>query len=143
MSKYYTLEEIKNVRDEISRLGERRFDELKAEQNRMEAKYNKTRAECDKAMAEWNKTGVGWYETKAEYSKAVAEWDKMGAELDEIKAKLNRAVAEWDIKLFDILTSVCPEAHYREKGIKHKAFSIWTMPRGSCDEEDAKEVRDE
>ncbi|MBT9164684.1 MAG: hypothetical protein DDT23_00688 [candidate division WS2 bacterium] len=163
-----TLEEVRRIRDEISKLGERNFPSLEAEQNRAEAEYNKAKVECDKAMAERNKTGEGWYETRAELGKAVAEWDKMVAEWDEAKVRLNKAGAEWDIKLFDILTSVCPEAHYRESGylgipknededelwiipvfsgnyksMEHTAFSIWEMPRHSCNGSEAKEVKDE
>ncbi|MBT9164376.1 MAG: hypothetical protein DDT23_00371 [candidate division WS2 bacterium] len=153
MSKYYTLEEVRSIRNEISKLGERKIDELEVE-------YDKAWAEWDKVAAELNKEG-------AECDKAKAEWIKVGSERDKAVAEWNRARAEWDIKLFTLLIVLCPEAYYRDwngylaiskndneewilpvwtgnyNSIEHTAFSIWTMPRGSCNEEDAREVKDE
>ncbi|MBT9175507.1 MAG: hypothetical protein DDT22_01186 [candidate division WS2 bacterium] len=152
MSKYYTLKEVKAIRDEINRLGERSFPLLNAE-------WDKARAKWDKAVAKWNKVGVEWDKARAEWNKALVEWDKARAEWD-------KAVKEYDIKLFDILISICPEARYHWEGylaipkddnedwiipvftgnykdIKHQAFSVWTMPRGRWYEELAREVKDE
>ncbi|MBT9169508.1 MAG: hypothetical protein DDT19_02868 [Syntrophomonadaceae bacterium] len=146
MSKYYTLEEVRAIRGEIGKLGERRFPLL-------EVKLDKAKAELEKAMTEQDK--------------AKAELNKAGAERDRVRAQRDKAMAEYDIKLFTLLVLLCPEAYYRGwdgylviprnedeewiipvftgayKDVKHKAFSIWTMPRGSCDEELAREVKDE
>ncbi|MBT9164556.1 MAG: hypothetical protein DDT23_00557 [candidate division WS2 bacterium] len=132
MSKCYTLEEVRSIRDEISKLGERKFDEL-------EAKLRKAEKEFHKAGAKWSKLHAKWSKTKA----------------------------EWDLKLFTFLVLICPEAHYRDWGgylaipkseneewiipvftgdffsIKHKAFSIWEMPKYSCNGRDAREVKNE
>ncbi|MBT9164377.1 MAG: hypothetical protein DDT23_00372 [candidate division WS2 bacterium] len=168
MSKYYTLEEVRSIRNEISKLGERKFDELEAERD-------KARAEWDKAAVEWEKVFIRWGKQlhsqvliiqplverdKAEWSKAVAGWNKARAELDKARAK-------WDMKLFKILVSILPEGHYRDwlgyltipkdedeewiipiftgayREIKHTAFSIWTIPKESCDEKLAKEVKED
>ncbi|MBT9164373.1 MAG: hypothetical protein DDT23_00368 [candidate division WS2 bacterium] len=143
MSKYYTLEEVRVVRNKISELGERRFPLLEEE-------WDKARAERNKAMAERDNVGAKWSKAVAERDKAVAEYDK--------------ARAEYDIKLFDTLIVICPEAYYWDwrgyiaipkskkddwivpvfsgdyKGVKHKAFPIWEMPKDSYDERNAKEV---
>ncbi|MBT9169368.1 MAG: hypothetical protein DDT19_02727 [Syntrophomonadaceae bacterium] len=152
MSKYYTLEEVKAIRDEISRLGERSFPLLNAE-------WDKARAKWDKAVAKWNKVGVEWDKARAEWNKALVEWDKARAEWD-------KAVKEYDIKLFTLLIPICPEARYHWEGylaipkddnedwiipvfagdyfsVEHKAFSIWEMPRYSCNGSEVKEVKDE
>ncbi|MBT9164682.1 MAG: hypothetical protein DDT23_00686 [candidate division WS2 bacterium] len=168
MSKYYTLEEVKSIRDEISRLGERKFDELEAERDRARVKWNKAGVEWEKVWVRWGNqlhsqvliTQSMVERDKAEWSKAVAEWNKAVAEW-------NKARAEWDMKLFTLLLVICPEAYYRDwngylalpksekedwiipvftgdyKDMEHKAFSIWEMPRSSCNGSEAKEVKDE
>ncbi|MBT9166909.1 MAG: hypothetical protein DDT19_00233 [Syntrophomonadaceae bacterium] len=144
MSRYYSLGEVKGLRDEISKLGERKFPLLETE-------LNKAMTELNKAMAEQEKT--------------KAELNKAGAERDKIRAQRDKAIAEYDIKLFTLLVVICPEAYYRGwdgyllipkdedeewiipiftgayREIKHTAFSIWTIPKGSCDEKLAREVK--
>ncbi|MBT9175684.1 MAG: hypothetical protein DDT22_01368 [candidate division WS2 bacterium] len=158
MSKYYTLEEVKAIRDEISQLGERTFPQLEAEWNRTREEWKKVRVGWGKVMVEWDKT-TGWKKTMAEWKEAEARYNKA-------RDELYKAMAGWDVKLFRILFSICPEAYYIEwrgylaipksedeewiipvfagdfNGVKHTAFSIWEMPKGSCDEGDAKEVKD-
>ncbi|MBT9164372.1 MAG: hypothetical protein DDT23_00367 [candidate division WS2 bacterium] len=163
MSKYYTLKEVRALRDKISKLGERKIDEL-------EAKYEKAEEEYDEAEAEHYEH----YGTEGEYGRTEAELDKIAAERDKARAERNKARAEYekvgaeyDVQLFTLLTSCCPKAHYWDwegylaiskskkddwiipvfagdfNGIKHKAFSIWEMPKDSCDKKDMKEVKDE
>ncbi|MBT9175508.1 MAG: hypothetical protein DDT22_01187 [candidate division WS2 bacterium] len=146
MCKYYTLEEVRAIRGEIGKLGERRFPLL-------EVKLDKAKAELEKAMTEQDKT--------------KAELNKTGAERDKIRAQRDKAIAEYDIKLFALLVVICPEAYYRGwdgylviprnedeewiipiftgayREIKHTAFSIWTIPKESCDEKLAKEVKED
>ncbi|MBT9166911.1 MAG: hypothetical protein DDT19_00235 [Syntrophomonadaceae bacterium] len=159
MSKYYILKEVKAIRDEINRLGERSFPQLEAEQDRAEEEYDNAEAEYDRAEEKYNIT-------EAELDRIGAERDKVRAERNRLGAEYDKAEAEWDIKLFTLLTPLCPEARYRDwrgylavskskkedwiipmftgdfNGIKHKAFPIWEMPKDSYDERDAKEVRD-
>ncbi|MBT9166910.1 MAG: hypothetical protein DDT19_00234 [Syntrophomonadaceae bacterium] len=148
MSKYSSLEEVKSIRDKISKLGERRFPLLEAR--------------LEEAMAEWRKV--------------MTESNKITAE--KVWTEWKEAMVEWDIKLFALLIQICPEAYYRdgagylaiskskdeewiipvftgdytgedirdfdgENIVKHTAFSIWEMPKGSCNEELAREVNNE
>ncbi|MBT9175685.1 MAG: hypothetical protein DDT22_01369 [candidate division WS2 bacterium] len=148
MSRYYTLEEVKSIRDKINKLGERSFPLLEARLEEVMAEWRKVMTESNKITAE----------------KVWTEWKE--------------AMVEWDIKLFALLTSICPEAYYRdgagylaiskskdeewiipvftgdytgedirdfdgENIVKHQAFSIWTIPKESCNEELAREVKDE
>ncbi|MBT9164374.1 MAG: hypothetical protein DDT23_00369 [candidate division WS2 bacterium] len=124
MRKYYSLEKVRSIRNEISKLGERKSNRLKVNLSKAGARY-------DKAKAEWSK-----------------------------------GIAEWDVQLFTLLVQICPESHYRNWtgyliipkskdedwivpvwtgnyfGVKHKAFSIWEIPKYSCNGSDAKEVKD-
>ncbi|MBT9164681.1 MAG: hypothetical protein DDT23_00685 [candidate division WS2 bacterium] len=180
MSKCYTLKEVKNVRDEISKLGERTFPQLEEEWDKTREEWKKIRvgwnevmAGWSKARVEWNKAGVRWKGARTEWNK-IADWNKTRKEWKEAEARYNKArdelydaMAEYDTKLFKILISLCPEAYYIEwrgylaipksedeewiipvftgdfNGVKHKAFSIWTKPKGSCDEKLAREVKDD
>ncbi|MBT9164679.1 MAG: hypothetical protein DDT23_00683 [candidate division WS2 bacterium] len=160
MSRYYTLEEVKSIRDKISELGERKLDELEAEYDKAEAEYDK--AEEKHFMAD-EKDNI----TEAELDKIAAERNKAKAERNRARAECEKVGAEYDIKLFDILIPICPKAHYCDwrgyitipkdekedwiipvfagdfNGVKHTVFSIWTMPKESCDEKLAREVKNE
>ncbi|MBT9164375.1 MAG: Chromosome partition protein Smc [candidate division WS2 bacterium] len=176
----YTLEEVRSIRDKISKLGERKI-ESEAERDRIEAEYEKAEERYEKAEKKFKKAEKKFKKAEKKFKKAEAELDKieaecdkaraerdrLGAECDKAGAEYDKAEAEWDIKLFDILISICPEGHYRDwrgyiaipkskkddwivpvfsgdyRGVKHKAFSIWTIPKDNCDEREAREVKDE
>jgi len=119
--KEYTLGKVKRIRDAIRKLGDLQAEgnKLWAEGDKLQAKGNKLRAEADKLWAENN------------------------------------------IRLFGLLIKICPEAHYRDWGRylavpksgkvdwiipvfegeygerKHTAYSIWSMPKESCNPDDA------
>ncbi|MBT9164683.1 MAG: hypothetical protein DDT23_00687 [candidate division WS2 bacterium] len=141
MNKHYTLEEVRAIRDKISQLGERSFPLIEVR--------------LEEVMAEWRKA-------RTESNKITVE---------KAKAERKEAEAKWDAKLFTLLTQICPEAYHRDwKGylaipkdkkrewiiplftgdytaglndVRHTAFSIWTIPKNSCDEDEAREVKDE
>ncbi|MBT9164384.1 MAG: hypothetical protein DDT23_00379 [candidate division WS2 bacterium] len=151
MSKYYELKEVTSIRDEISKLGERKFPLLERQ--------------LEKAIEEWREARAEWEEAKTE--KTMAEMDKAMAKCDEVRKEWKRIIVEWDIKLFDVLNVVCPEAYFHDWArylvvprneeedwiipvfadenyeMKNKAFSIWEMPKDSCSEKLAKEVKDD
>ena len=90
-----------------------------------------------------------------------AEGDKLWAEGSKLRAEADKLWAENNIRLFGLLIKICPEAHYRDWGRylavpksgkvdwiipvfegeyeerKHSAYSIWSMPRRSCNSQDA------
>ena len=140
--KEYTLGEVREVRDRIKGLGD-----LRAEGHKLWAEGEKLRAEGSKLQAESDKL---W-----------AEGSKLQAEGSKLQAEGHKLWAENNIRLFELLIEICPEAHcrgwrgylavpksgkvdwiipvfggeYEER--KHSAYSIWSMPRRSCNSQDA------
>ena len=141
--KYYNLEEVRQIRDKISKLGD-------------------LRAETDKLRIETDKLRIEGYKLRAEDCKLLAKSSKLWAEGSKLRIESNKLKAEDDIKLFNILIRICADGYYKDwkgylaipkdnneewiipvfdgecEGTKHNKYSIWTLPRNSCDKKDAK-----
>ncbi|MBT9164378.1 MAG: hypothetical protein DDT23_00373 [candidate division WS2 bacterium] len=117
MSKYYTLEEVRAIRDKISQLGERSSPELDVQLEKARAEYSKAKAEWGRVYAEWNK--------------ARAEWD---VQLFTLLVQIcpEGYYRDWagylaipQDKSEDWIIPVFAGDYV---GVQHKAFSIWDGP---------------
>ena len=141
--RYYTLEEVKGIRDGIKGLG-----------NEPEVKGNEL-------WEKGRKLRVKGKRLRLEDGKLRAKSIKLEAEGMELQAKGDSLLAESIVRLSILLTKICPQARYREwdsylaipkdeetewvipvfngeyEGVAHEAYSIWSMPSRSCNSQDA------